>query len=234
MTSLVVLDGDDTLWETERLYDEARQDAREIVESVGLDGAEWERRERALDQERVADFGFSPERFPGSCRLAYEELAPAVDPALSELVYKAAALPFERRAELYPDAADAVSALRAHGSHLVLFTKGDRTVQHKRIADSQLADCFDAILIVAHKTSDDFASLAAIYVPGRERRWSIGNSLRSDIVPALDAGFDAIWIDRHVWEHERHEPAEVLGTAAAATELHSLHEAVRYIADEEA
>ena len=34
----IVFDGDDTLWETEALYDDARRRAREIVAATGLDG----------------------------------------------------------------------------------------------------------------------------------------------------------------------------------------------------
>ncbi len=34
--------------------------------------------------------------------------------------------------------------------------------------------------------------------------WSVGNSLGSDILPALSCGLLAIWIPAHVWEHEQH------------------------------
>jgi FMN phosphatase YigB (HAD superfamily) len=32
--------------------------------------------------------------------------------------------------------------------------------------------------------------------------WSVGNSFRSDIAPALAIGLRAIWIDTYVWAHE--------------------------------
>jgi FMN phosphatase YigB (HAD superfamily) len=35
----------------------------------------------------------------------------------------------------------------------------------------------------------------------------VGNSLRSDVLPSLAAGVKAIWIDAHVWEHEREHDA---------------------------
>jgi len=38
--------------------------------------------------------------------------------------------------------------------------------------------------------------------------WMVGNSWRSDVVPALEAGLRVVWIDAHVWEYERsHQPA---------------------------
>src|ERR1700722_1035885 len=70
----VVFDGDDTLWSTEQLYDEARSRARRIVSDAGIDGAAWEERERQIDVRNVAKFGFSTTRFPTSCVQAYEEL----------------------------------------------------------------------------------------------------------------------------------------------------------------
>ncbi|PYR76138.1 MAG: hypothetical protein DMF87_18855, partial [Acidobacteria bacterium] len=63
---MVVFDGDDTLWTTEPLYDEARQRARREVAAAGVDGAEWERLERATDVKNVTVMGFSVERFPTS------------------------------------------------------------------------------------------------------------------------------------------------------------------------
>ena len=45
----IVFDGDDTLWGTEGLYDEARANARRVVAESGLDGANWEKIERRID-----------------------------------------------------------------------------------------------------------------------------------------------------------------------------------------
>lgn len=57
--ALLIFDGDDTLWSTEPLYDEARQAARRLVEANGLDGARWEAAERARN---VAVHGMSASR----------------------------------------------------------------------------------------------------------------------------------------------------------------------------
>ena len=46
-----MFDGDDTLWSTESLYDEARANARRVVAEAGLDDAAWEKLER-----RILDF----------------------------------------------------------------------------------------------------------------------------------------------------------------------------------
>ena len=51
----IIFDGDDTLWSSEQLYDDARSRVRLIVSNSGLNGAEWEQRERLLDVQNVAD-----------------------------------------------------------------------------------------------------------------------------------------------------------------------------------
>src|ERR1700735_3709789 len=70
----VVFDGDDTLWSTEQLYDDARSRARDVVAESGGDGAKWEEHERRIDVQNVEMHGYSMERFPSSCVHAYEEL----------------------------------------------------------------------------------------------------------------------------------------------------------------
>ena len=63
----VVFDGDDTLWATERLYDDARTAAQGLVVAAGIDGTRWDLTERKIDQDNVALMGLSAIRFPTSC-----------------------------------------------------------------------------------------------------------------------------------------------------------------------
>src|ERR1700689_2606557 len=95
----IVFDGDDTLWSTEQLYDDARSRARDVVAASGLDGAKWEEFERRIDVQNVNQLGYSMERFPGSCIQAYEDLCHrsgyAADPDISVRVRQAARSVFE-------------------------------------------------------------------------------------------------------------------------------------------
>jgi len=38
-----------------------------------------------------------------------------------------------------------------------------------------------------------------------QQSWFVGNSVPSDVNPALACGMRAVWIDAHVWDHERRE-----------------------------
>lgn len=205
---LVVFDGDDTLWWTEQLYDEARIGAARLVADCGFDATTWDRIERKLDVENVAKLGLARERFPTSCVEAYEQLAKAsgvpVDLHVRSAIWDAADAVFTRAAPLV-DGAEAVVREVSGTAKVALLTKGDLAVQRHRLESSGLEELFDRVVVVATKSADDFRSLLRMFSVDQRGAWSIGNSWRSDIEPAVDAGMRAIWIDAHVWEYERHE-----------------------------
>ena len=223
---LVVLDADDTLWHVEPLYDDARAQARGIAEAAGLDGAEWESLERRLDVANVATFGLSPKRFPTSCVQAYREMAGAPDSLVESRIWSAAFAVFARPAPLAPDAGTAMKKFRSV-ARVALLTKGDENVQRTRLASSGLANCFDGVWIVEEKNRRAFQKVLTHFSCRPDRAWSVGNSLRSDIVPALEIGMNAIWIDAHVWEYERAESE--IHAAAGYPRAHSLIEAANMI-----
>lgn len=205
----VVFDGDDTLWSTEPLYDQARDEARAEVVLSGLDGDEWERLERRFDVENVRHLGFSIERFPTSCVQAYEAVARdsnvLANPDVRERVRTAASTVFSKDPPLVAGARETLRRLRARGAKLALLTKGDRDLQARRVERSGIAELFDVIRIVPEKPPTAFRDIVAELEVEPKDAWSVGNSIRSDILPAIEAGLRAVWIDAHVWEHERFE-----------------------------
>jgi putative hydrolase of the HAD superfamily len=220
----VVLDGDDTLWFVESLYDDARQLAANVVHAEGLDELRWERLERQIDVNNVGTLGLSTERFPASCVEAYRRLATetqcGVSASVEARIRRAAETVFHRKAPSAPELGDLLAKLHEQFT-VVLLTKGDEMVQRKRIADAGIADAIDYISIVPEKSEKNFRSVLAAVGSGTDDAWSVGNSLASDINPALRIGMRAIWIDSHVWEYERRESAPEPGSIVIATDLSS-------------
>jgi putative hydrolase of the HAD superfamily len=203
----IIFDGDDTLWQTEPLYDNARQAARSVVERAGLDGAAWEEFERMIDVKNVDQLGLGVDRFPTSCLQAYEELCQQsdleIDRDVCQEIDAAARAVFTKPAPLAPHARETLTKLRRRGLRLGLLTKGDVSVQRRRIEQSGLADLFDVIHVVDIKTPEDFTLVLDRLGVDPASALSVGNSVRSDVIPALAAGLLAVWIDAHVWEYER-------------------------------
>jgi len=205
---LVVFDGDDTLWKTERLYDDARNAAGRLVEAAGLDPAAWDALERQIDVKNAEHYGLSKARFPLSCVQAFEETARRanlpVDAAVAERVRAAAAAVFTATAVVYPGVEDTLRTLRTT-RRLALLTQGDTEVQWHRIDTSGLKPFFDKIVIVEKKNCEALASFLNESAADAGSSWFIGNSLASDIHPARHCGMNAIWIDAPVWAYERRE-----------------------------
>jgi putative hydrolase of the HAD superfamily len=206
----LIFDGDDTLWVTEPLYDQARLRAAEVVSAAGLDAGAWDELERSIDVANVARFGLNADRFPTSCVEALDALAREqgreIRDSTRKDVWDAATSVFKNVAPVVDGANDVLSALHEKFG-LALLTKGDAAVQRKRIADSGLAHYFDAVSIVAAKDANAFRVLPPPEIRDPRFVWSIGNSLSSDVLPALEAEMQAILIETHVWEFERHTSA---------------------------
>jgi putative hydrolase of the HAD superfamily len=90
---------------------------------------------------------------------------------------------------------------------LVLITKGDLFDQERKLAQSGLGDFFDAVEIVSDKTAVTYRRIFSKVGGGPERAMMVGNSLKSDIVPAIAAGSYGVfvphaltWVLEHVDE----------------------------------
>jgi len=167
----------------------------------------WEELERRTDIDNVVVHGHTTERFPTSCVQAYEELCEIEGRSLSSSIagriLLAAQSVFERDAPVVPRARETLERLRGRGARLALLTKGDPQVQEHRLKSSGLHDLFDVIQIVQEKSPDAIRAVVARLRVGLGSAWMVGNSVRSDILPALAAGLRAVWIDAYVWEYER-------------------------------
>lgn len=105
--------------------------------------------------------------------------------------------------ELLPGAREAIEALSGHGD-LILITKGDLLDQERKLAQSGLGELFDAVEIVSGKTAATYARIFGRH-DGR-RAAMIGNSLKSDILPAIEAGGWGIHVPHALtWEIEAGE-----------------------------
>lgn len=202
----IVFDGDDTLWDTQALYEAAKGEFIAFASQRNIRDPAIRERIDLVDARRVDILGFSPTRFPSTLvevLRSYEaESQIGVSETDAKHVEAIGNSVFLRRARLVPLARNTLNRLR-EDYRLVLLTKGDLPTQTKRIAHSGLGNQFHAIYVAAKK---DTATLRELF--RRERinpstTIVVGDSLRSDIRPALDIGVArAIWIPRGTWLYE--------------------------------
>jgi putative hydrolase of the HAD superfamily len=207
--AVLIFDGDDTLWRTMPLYTAAKRRFFRLMERVGFPRPLVEPRFERLDRQNVDKWGFTVERFRTSMIETYREFAKQRRVAPDERIEgRIAVIAFSvtrGRARTVASAREVLQALRP-AFRLVLLTKGERNVQERRIADSSLQEFFDAVRIVARKDEDAFRAVIDDLGVSADRVWSIGDSLRSDIHPAIHAGARAVWIPRPTWSYEHDAP----------------------------
>lgn len=118
--------------------------------------------------------------------------------------------------------------------HLMLITKGDPSEQEKKIQRSGLMKYFRYIEITGEKNLQTYQVILKKYRIDPARFLMIGNSLKSDILPALEAGGQAIYIPHpHTWSHEM-APENALSNAGFVQieQIGRLSEVINHLQDE--
>lgn len=202
--SVIGFDADDTLWQNEQYYKLTESHFRSLL----ADYAEGEQvSERLLEAEKrnLAHYGFGIKGFTLSMIETALEVTEGRAPSsvISEILSIGRDL-LTHPVECLPHARDALEALRGH-YFIVLITKGDLFDQERKLAQSGLGDYFDAVEIVSDKNATTYRRIFGKHGEGPERAMMIGNSLKSDVVPAIAAGawgvfvpHELTWVLEHV------------------------------------
>lgn len=99
---------------------------------------------------------------------------------------------------------ETLGKLKAMGRYrLAVFTKGELLTQENKLKRSGLLPYFDKVAIVSDKHENEYRNLCHEMSISPEELLMVGNSLKSDVMPALNIGSWAVHIPFHVtWQHE--------------------------------
>ncbi|WP_266065056.1 HAD family hydrolase [Brucella intermedia] len=191
------IDADDTLWSHAGHYVLAEQALCEILSDYGESTATIEHLRR-VEARNLPLYGFGVKGFTLSMiEVATERAGANLSPAIiSEIVGMGRAL-LEHPIELLPSVQEGLERL-ASEYRLVLITKGDLLDQERKLAESGLRSYFDAADIVSNKTREVYEKVFRRYTHSMNQAVMIGDSLRSDILPAVEAGAWGIHIPQNV------------------------------------
>ena len=107
--------------------------------------------------------------------------------------------------DLLPHVRAVVEALAADYT-LLLITKGDLLDQERKVAQSGLGELFQGDEIVSNKTPQVYTRIFQRH-GGPQRSVMVGNSLKSDVLPALAAGAWGVHVPHGLtWALEHAEP----------------------------
>jgi putative hydrolase of the HAD superfamily len=201
----LVFDADDTLWDNNVFFERVIDAYLDWLAHPTLDRAATRAVLDEVERANVGVHGYGSASFLRSLHDCFERLSerPATAAESREIEELAAALVFDE-VELVPGVAETLADLGTRHD-LLLLTKGEPAEQQRKIDASNLAHHFASTHIVAEKEAGTYRSLVADLGLVADATWMIGNSPRSDILPARAVGLNAVFIPNpHTWvlEHD--------------------------------
>ncbi|UNK20875.1 HAD family hydrolase [Paenibacillus sp. N3/727] len=229
----IIFDMDDTLIHCNKYFDLILGEFFELMttwfQEYDVTTEQIRTKQMEIDVAGVDKLGFASANFPQSlidtyqffCKLHHKT------PVLreEEELFKLGLSVYDQEVEAYPGMVETLDSLQNEGHRLYLYTGGETRIQKRKIEQMKLADFFeDRIYIRQHKNVKALEEILSTGQFNRSLTWMIGNSLRTDVVPALTAGINSIYIkQQREWHYNlvelKHEPHNVLYTVSALTEV---------------
>lgn len=160
---------------------------------------EIKQKQLEIDLKSVDQHGLTSQRFPESFVHTYEHYCDLMGKKknnadiefLRALGFKVFQIPVEP----LPYMNETLKQLKEAGHELYLHTGGDEPNQRRKIAQLELATYFEhRIFISEHKDTTALSDILKTIDADPNITWMVGNSLRTDIVPALEMNIHAIYI----------------------------------------
>lgn len=203
LTQQVIFDLDDTLVHCNKYFDLILGQYFELMSDwfsdFGPATSEFRSKQVEIDVETVSTSGLASDNFPKSLIATYRFFCAkynrSADPYQEKQLMKLGLSVYDQEVEAYPGMVETLDALKHDGHDLYLYTGGDDTIQQRKIEQMKLNVYFgDRIFIRQHKNVESLENILTSYPFERKRTWMIGNSLRTDVLPALTAGINSIYL----------------------------------------
>ena len=205
----LLIDADDTLWENNVYFERAIAAFIIYLDHREYSPAEVRQALNQVERETILTHGYGLPSFTRSLVTCFGRLSsePMTDEKRERIEGFARTIA-EQEIELLPGVAETLAELSTR-HRLILMTKGNHAEQADKLARSGLGATFAAVEIVAEKDPPTYREVIARHELTPHTSWMIGNSIKSDINPALAAGLHAVFLfhkDTWVLEHATLDP----------------------------
>lgn len=204
---VIAFDADDTLWDCQSWFDSVEERCAELLKpwatrkevSEGLFATEH----RNLSLTGYGTKAFTLSLIENAVRISHGEISGDDVMRLIDMGKELLRFPTTP----LPEVQETLEALvQRRRYRLVVFTKGELMDQEDKLKRSGLEQYFCRLETVSDKTVTEYRQLCENLDVAPEETLMVGNSFRSDIAPALQAGAWAAYIPYHVvWELEKSE-----------------------------
>ena len=225
-------DADDTLWQNERFFRLTQDRFADLLRDYA-DPDHLMQRLLEAEKRNIQHYGFGIKGFVLSMiETALDVTENRVPAPVIRSLIDAGQDMLQHPIELLPHAAQAVRAVAAT-HRVLLITKGDLIDQERKLAQSGLGEMFDGVEIVSHKTRPIYQEIFTRHGEGPAQGMMIGNSMRSDVVPMVQAGGWGVHVPHGLeWEIERADPPTGAARFVTLPDLGALADLVTQIEKE--
>ena len=208
----IIFDLDDTLIHCNKYFhaviDAFSEKVSEWFSNDSLSIEEVKKKQEEIDILGVTHHGFAAEHFKDSLIKTYVYFSEKFGREINEedqlWIRALGKSAYEQNFEPYPFMLDILQALEKADHNLYLYTGGNSETQKKKIDIVGVEPFFkDRIYITPHKNADVLESIIEKEKLNKKDTWMIGNSMKSDIMPAIKAGINAVFIPGiYHWEYD--------------------------------
>ncbi len=209
---VIAFDADDTLWVNETYFREAEREFAKLLSSYET--------ENKIDQElfkmeikNLEMYGYGIKGFVLSMiECALELSNKSVHANVIEKVVAIGKEMLTKPIDLLDGVEEVLSSL--HGKYkLIVATKGDLLDQERKLEKSGLLKYFHHIEVMSEKKEKDYQKLVGHLDIHPNELLMIGNSLKSDVLPLVNIGSQAIHVPFHTtWAHEEVSKQDALSS----------------------
>jgi putative hydrolase of the HAD superfamily len=207
--SHLLIDADDTLWENNIYFEQAFDDFCTFLDHSSLRPAEIRAILDEIELANIKTHGYGSENFARNLCQCYDRLVErAIAPQDLERIMALAQQIMSQPIDILDGVPETLEYLAARHD-LVLFTKGHPEEQKLKVDRSGLGVYFGNTAIVKEKDAAAYATIVREHRFDPAKTWMIGNSPKSDINPALEAGLNAVFVPHdRTWHLERTDLSE--------------------------
>jgi len=202
----LIIDADDTLWENNIYFEKAFEEFCQFLDHSSMTPHEIRDVLDAIELANARIHGYGSLNFGRNLRECYRRLVERkVKAGDLRTVMAFAERILERPMEVIAGVPETLAYL-CERHELTLFTKGHPEEQTLKIDRSGLAGYFHHTRVVKEKDAAAYRRLVEERGMDPAATWMIGNSPKSDINPALEAGLNAVFVPHaHTWVLEKQD-----------------------------
>ncbi len=206
---LLMLDADDTLWESGLFFERTEHDFLGLMEALGHRRDDVRRIVHRLDVERLALTGYGARPYIDTLKTIMNDLVPSPPPWVQKSMKDLETALLYHPLILLPGVFDTLMTIKKMSIPMIVYTMGEPDHQLDKFNRSGLTALVEECCVVPVKTPESLRKLLEDKTTDASACVLVGNSPRSDINPALTNGVRAVHVVKdRTWAAEREDFAD--------------------------